>query len=154
MTVAKRLECIKPIPSDATEHKGPHIHSLDKKVVHFCDARYGFRRFCTHFFSSQTFRCENCGDFCTLPCVCFKYVIGRGRSSGDRGTMTRHRADSSGAARLPQASREATQGWVAVWDRLRGNPGYDESAVCRDNLCFFFSPFLSNITPLPVLKAN
>ncbi|KAI9571051.1 hypothetical protein HD554DRAFT_2017581 [Boletus coccyginus] len=48
--VAKRLNCIKPIPPGATKHKGPHNHSLDKKVVHFCETR-----------------CENCGYFCTLP---------------------------------------------------------------------------------------
>ncbi|KAG9310081.1 hypothetical protein JVU11DRAFT_9689 [Chiua virens] len=47
---AKRLKCIKPIPPGATQHKGPHNHSLDKKVVHFCQAR-----------------CENCNYFCTLP---------------------------------------------------------------------------------------
>ncbi|KAF8428935.1 hypothetical protein L210DRAFT_3623712 [Boletus edulis BED1] len=47
---AKRLKCIKPIPSGATKHKGPHNHSLDKKVIHFCEAK-----------------CENCGYFCTLP---------------------------------------------------------------------------------------
>ncbi|KAF8122287.1 hypothetical protein EV363DRAFT_1555266 [Boletus edulis] len=48
--VAKRLKCIKPIPSGATKHKGPHNHSLDKKAIHFCEAK-----------------CENCGYFCTLP---------------------------------------------------------------------------------------
>ncbi|KAH7884451.1 hypothetical protein F5I97DRAFT_1937890 [Phlebopus sp. FC_14] len=46
----KRLKCTKPIPPGATKHKGSHNHSLDKKVVHFCEAR-----------------CENCGYFCTLP---------------------------------------------------------------------------------------
>ena len=50
MTVAKRLKCIKPIPPGATEHKGPHNHSLDEKVVHFCEMRYGRRIFYTvHF---------------------------------------------------------------------------------------------------------
>ncbi|KAF8548563.1 hypothetical protein OG21DRAFT_1606884 [Imleria badia] len=48
--VAKRLECVKSIPSGATTHKGPYNHSLDMKVVHFCEAK-----------------CENCGYFCTLP---------------------------------------------------------------------------------------
>ncbi|KIJ64834.1 hypothetical protein HYDPIDRAFT_111462 [Hydnomerulius pinastri MD-312] len=48
--LAKRLKCIKPIPPGATKHKGSHNHSLDKKVVHFCEMR-----------------CENCGYFCTLP---------------------------------------------------------------------------------------
>ncbi|KAF9218569.1 hypothetical protein BS17DRAFT_720337 [Gyrodon lividus] len=48
--IAKRLKCIKPIAPGATRHRGPHNHSLDKKVVHFCEAR-----------------CENCGYFCTLP---------------------------------------------------------------------------------------
>ncbi|KAF8548836.1 hypothetical protein OG21DRAFT_1448641 [Imleria badia] len=47
---AKRLKCIKPIPPNATKHKGPHNHSQDKKVIHFCEAK-----------------CENCGYFCTLP---------------------------------------------------------------------------------------
>ncbi|KAF8419128.1 hypothetical protein L210DRAFT_3510849 [Boletus edulis BED1] len=47
---ARRLKCIKPIPSGATRHKGPHNHSLDKKAIHFCEAK-----------------CKNCGYFCTLP---------------------------------------------------------------------------------------
>ncbi|KAF8548149.1 hypothetical protein OG21DRAFT_1501183 [Imleria badia] len=47
---AKRLKCVKSIPPGATKHKGPHNHSLDKKVIHFCEAK-----------------CENCGYFCTLP---------------------------------------------------------------------------------------
>ncbi|KAF8552259.1 hypothetical protein OG21DRAFT_1416462 [Imleria badia] len=47
---AKRLKCVKQIPAGATEHVGPHNHSLDKKVVHFCETQ-----------------CENCGYFCTLP---------------------------------------------------------------------------------------
>ncbi|KAI6097344.1 hypothetical protein EDD16DRAFT_604216 [Pisolithus croceorrhizus] len=50
LQVAKRLKCVKLVPSGATKHKGPHNHSLDKKVIHFCEAR-----------------CENCGYFCTLP---------------------------------------------------------------------------------------
>ncbi|KAI6157189.1 hypothetical protein BKA82DRAFT_4325642 [Pisolithus tinctorius] len=40
----------KPIPPGATKHDGSHNHSLDQKVIHFCEAR-----------------CENCGYFCTLP---------------------------------------------------------------------------------------
>ena len=67
MTVAKRLKCIQPIPPDATMHEGPHNHSLDKNVVHFCETRYGCRIFCTCFFLSESFRCDKCGYFCTLP---------------------------------------------------------------------------------------
>ncbi|KAI6027008.1 hypothetical protein EDC04DRAFT_2899498 [Pisolithus marmoratus] len=37
--VAKRLKCIKIVPPGATEHKGSHNHSLDKKVIHSCEAR-------------------------------------------------------------------------------------------------------------------
>ncbi|KAL4067468.1 hypothetical protein V8B97DRAFT_2061708 [Scleroderma yunnanense] len=48
--VAKRLKCIRAIPPGLTNHQGPHCHSLDKKVVHFCENR-----------------CEDCGYFCTLP---------------------------------------------------------------------------------------
>ncbi|KAI6095859.1 hypothetical protein F5141DRAFT_1012708, partial [Pisolithus sp. B1] len=48
--MAKRLKCVKRVPPGATKHKGSHNHSLDKKVVHFCETR-----------------CENCGYFCTLP---------------------------------------------------------------------------------------
>ncbi|KAL4063347.1 hypothetical protein J3A83DRAFT_4404551 [Scleroderma citrinum] len=48
--VAKRLKCVKLIPPGATNHEGPHNHSTDTKVVHFCETR-----------------CENCGYFCTLP---------------------------------------------------------------------------------------
>ncbi|KAF8550994.1 hypothetical protein OG21DRAFT_1543721 [Imleria badia] len=48
--VAKRLNCVKLIPPNATKHKGPHNHSQDKKVAHFCEAK-----------------CQNCGYFCTLP---------------------------------------------------------------------------------------
>ncbi|KIO11023.1 hypothetical protein M404DRAFT_20554 [Pisolithus tinctorius Marx 270] len=48
--VAKRLKCAKLIPPGETEHEGSHNHSLDQKVIHFCEAR-----------------CENCGYFCTLP---------------------------------------------------------------------------------------
>ncbi|KAG0701346.1 hypothetical protein DFH29DRAFT_990130 [Suillus ampliporus] len=48
--VAKRLRCVKPIPPGLVAHQGPHNHSLDKKVVHFCRER-----------------CEHCGYYCTLP---------------------------------------------------------------------------------------
>ncbi|KAG2116835.1 hypothetical protein DEU56DRAFT_984883 [Suillus clintonianus] len=48
--VAKRLRCVKPVPPGLVAHKGPHNHSLDKKVVHFCRAK-----------------CDHCGYFCTLP---------------------------------------------------------------------------------------
>ncbi|KAG1719880.1 hypothetical protein EDB19DRAFT_2044892 [Suillus lakei] len=48
--VAKRLRCMKSIPPGAVVHKGPHNHSLDKNVVHFCRER-----------------CEHCGYYCTLP---------------------------------------------------------------------------------------
>ncbi|KAG8215603.1 hypothetical protein J3R82DRAFT_7468 [Butyriboletus roseoflavus] len=47
---AKRLRCIKLIPPGARGHGGPHNHSLDMKIVHFCEAR-----------------CANCNYFCTLP---------------------------------------------------------------------------------------
>ncbi|KIK79664.1 hypothetical protein PAXRUDRAFT_269508 [Paxillus rubicundulus Ve08.2h10] len=56
---AKRLKCIKPIAPGATKHRGSHNHSLDKKVVHFCEDR-----------------CENCGYFCTLPLGKLDVVIG------------------------------------------------------------------------------
>ncbi|KAG1768958.1 hypothetical protein EDD22DRAFT_843764 [Suillus occidentalis] len=48
--VAKRLRCVKTVPPGAVVHKGPHNHSLDKNVVHFCRER-----------------CEHCGYYCTLP---------------------------------------------------------------------------------------
>ncbi|KAG2136644.1 hypothetical protein DEU56DRAFT_356200 [Suillus clintonianus] len=48
--VAKRLRCVKPVPPGLVAHKGPHNHSLDKKVVHFCRAK-----------------CDHCGYYCTLP---------------------------------------------------------------------------------------
>ena len=48
-------------------HEGPHNHSLDKEVFHFCETKYVCRMFCTCFFLSLSFRCENCGYFCTLP---------------------------------------------------------------------------------------
>lgn len=39
MEVAKRLKCVKLIPAGMTEHDGPHSHSLDKRVIHFCEDR-------------------------------------------------------------------------------------------------------------------
>ncbi|KAG2116832.1 hypothetical protein DEU56DRAFT_984881 [Suillus clintonianus] len=48
--VAKRLRCAKSIPPGLVAHNGPHNHSLDKKVVHFCRAK-----------------CDHCGYYCTLP---------------------------------------------------------------------------------------
>lgn len=37
--VAKRLQCAKSIPPGEMGHEGPHTHSHDKKVVHFCEQR-------------------------------------------------------------------------------------------------------------------
>ncbi|KAH9039441.1 hypothetical protein EDB83DRAFT_1717346 [Lactarius deliciosus] len=48
--VAKRLPCAKVIEAGRTKHPGPHVHNVDKKPFHFCDAR-----------------CGDCGYFCTLP---------------------------------------------------------------------------------------
>ncbi|KAF7308315.1 VWFA domain-containing protein [Mycena chlorophos] len=48
--VAKRLECVFPIPPGEKAHAGPHCHSADQNPFHYCQAR-----------------CENCGYFCTLP---------------------------------------------------------------------------------------
>ncbi|KAI6143615.1 hypothetical protein BKA82DRAFT_2416446 [Pisolithus tinctorius] len=48
--VAKRLKCAKSIPPGQIKHVGAHNHSLDKKVVHFCQNK-----------------CDNCGYFCILP---------------------------------------------------------------------------------------
>ncbi|KAH9171595.1 hypothetical protein EDB89DRAFT_1906874 [Lactarius sanguifluus] len=50
MVVAKRLPCAKVIEPGKTKHPGPHVHNIDKKPFHFCDAR-----------------CGDCGYFCTLP---------------------------------------------------------------------------------------
>ena len=41
MLVAKRLKCVKLIPPNAMEHGGPHTHSPDTNVIHFCEAKYG-----------------------------------------------------------------------------------------------------------------
>ncbi|KAF9231332.1 hypothetical protein BU15DRAFT_68422 [Melanogaster broomeanus] len=48
--VAKRSKCIKLIPPGATMHIGTHSHSVDEKVVHFCQVR-----------------CKDCDYFCTSP---------------------------------------------------------------------------------------
>ncbi|KAG1731285.1 hypothetical protein EDB19DRAFT_1881018 [Suillus lakei] len=48
--VAKRLRCTKSIPPGLVAHSGPHNHSLDQRVVHFCRAK-----------------CDHCGYYCTLP---------------------------------------------------------------------------------------
>lgn len=34
--VAKRLRCVRVIPPAKTEHSGPHTHSNNQKVFHFC----------------------------------------------------------------------------------------------------------------------
>ncbi|KAF8126700.1 hypothetical protein EV363DRAFT_1401522 [Boletus edulis] len=36
-----KLKLRKPIPPGATKHRGPHNHSRDKNVVHFCETKYG-----------------------------------------------------------------------------------------------------------------
>ncbi|KAF8840154.1 hypothetical protein BDN67DRAFT_684784 [Paxillus ammoniavirescens] len=48
--VSKRLKCVKVMPPGETQHPGFHIHSVNPKVVHFCEVR-----------------CDSCGYFCTLP---------------------------------------------------------------------------------------
>ncbi|KAG1720811.1 hypothetical protein EDB19DRAFT_1646869 [Suillus lakei] len=48
--LAKRLRCTKSIPPGLVAHKGPHNHSSDPRVVHFCRAK-----------------CDHCGYYCTLP---------------------------------------------------------------------------------------
>lgn len=48
--VAKRLKCVKLIPSGQLQHEGSHDHSLDPDVVHYCQAR-----------------CTSCQYYCTLP---------------------------------------------------------------------------------------
>ncbi|KAA1477854.1 hypothetical protein DENSPDRAFT_625472 [Dentipellis sp. KUC8613] len=47
---ARRLDCIKRIPPDQTEHRGPHCHSSEPRPFHFCESR-----------------CDHCGYYCTLP---------------------------------------------------------------------------------------
>ncbi|KAG1848072.1 hypothetical protein DFJ58DRAFT_746884 [Suillus subalutaceus] len=48
--VAKRLRCAKSIPPGLVAHAGPHNHSLDQRVVHFCRTK-----------------CNHCGYYCTSP---------------------------------------------------------------------------------------
>ncbi|KAJ7430289.1 hypothetical protein FB451DRAFT_1500209, partial [Mycena latifolia] len=48
--VAKRLQCVFPIPPGKKQHAGPHSHSTDPAPFHYCEAR-----------------CESCGYYCTLP---------------------------------------------------------------------------------------
>ncbi|KAF8840167.1 hypothetical protein BDN67DRAFT_952189 [Paxillus ammoniavirescens] len=50
LPVSKRLKCVKVIPPGETQHAGSHTHSLNPKVVHFCEVR-----------------CDYCSYFCTLP---------------------------------------------------------------------------------------
>ncbi|KAJ6519102.1 hypothetical protein C8R45DRAFT_950246 [Mycena sanguinolenta] len=47
---AKRLNCAIKIPPNEREHKGPHVHTEDPSLFHFCETR-----------------CLSCGYFCTLP---------------------------------------------------------------------------------------
>ncbi|KDQ16740.1 hypothetical protein BOTBODRAFT_53828 [Botryobasidium botryosum FD-172 SS1] len=48
--VARQLPCVIPIEPDEISHTGPHVHSTDPKVFHFCEER-----------------CPSCSYFCTLP---------------------------------------------------------------------------------------
>ncbi|KAG9087788.1 hypothetical protein FRC06_002366, partial [Ceratobasidium sp. 370] len=48
--VDRRLSCVVPIPPDELTHTGPHTHSTDADVFHYCDTR-----------------CPNCEYLCTLP---------------------------------------------------------------------------------------
>ncbi|KAA1477855.1 hypothetical protein DENSPDRAFT_933970 [Dentipellis sp. KUC8613] len=48
--VARRLDCVKSIPPDQTEHDGSHSHSSEAHRFHFCEIR-----------------CDHCGYYCTLP---------------------------------------------------------------------------------------
>lgn len=48
--VARRLDCVIPIPPGALTHDGVHTHDTAADVFHFCDAR-----------------CPNCEYLCTLP---------------------------------------------------------------------------------------
>ncbi|KAG8694060.1 hypothetical protein FRC08_008731, partial [Ceratobasidium sp. 394] len=50
LQVGRRLSCVVPILPGQLTHTGPHTHSTDDDVSHFCDAR-----------------CPNCEYFCTLP---------------------------------------------------------------------------------------
>jgi len=44
------MQCIRTILPGLLSHEGEHIHTREKKVFHFCEAR-----------------CKSCGYFCTLP---------------------------------------------------------------------------------------
>ncbi|KZT34134.1 hypothetical protein SISSUDRAFT_314112 [Sistotremastrum suecicum HHB10207 ss-3] len=46
----KRLPCSLTIPAGSTQHHGPHRHSVEENVFHYCDAR-----------------CAGCDYVCTLP---------------------------------------------------------------------------------------
>ncbi|KAG9091466.1 hypothetical protein FS749_016528, partial [Ceratobasidium sp. UAMH 11750] len=48
--VDRRLSCVVPISPGELTHMGPHTHSTDDDVFHFCDTR-----------------CPNCEYLCTLP---------------------------------------------------------------------------------------
>ncbi|QRV98718.1 E3 ubiquitin-protein ligase TRIP12 [Ceratobasidium sp. AG-Ba] len=48
--VDRRLSCAVPIPPGELTHTGPHTHSTDDDIFHFCDTR-----------------CPNCEYLCTLP---------------------------------------------------------------------------------------
>ncbi|TFY70647.1 hypothetical protein EVG20_g2357 [Dentipellis fragilis] len=50
LPAARRLDCIKRIPPDQTEHHGSHCHSSEARPFHFCESR-----------------CDHCGYYCTLP---------------------------------------------------------------------------------------
>lgn len=47
---ARRLGCSIPIPQGQRTHQGPHAHTLDRNVTHFCEAS-----------------CPQCGYICQLP---------------------------------------------------------------------------------------
>ncbi|KAJ7809088.1 hypothetical protein B0H14DRAFT_2867919 [Mycena olivaceomarginata] len=47
---SKPLHCAIKIPANEREHEGPHVHSEDPNLFHFCETR-----------------CLSCGYFCTLP---------------------------------------------------------------------------------------
>ncbi|QRW13380.1 E3 ubiquitin-protein ligase TRIP12 [Ceratobasidium sp. AG-Ba] len=48
--VDRRLSCVVPIPPGELTHIGPHTHSTEDEIFHFCDTR-----------------CPNCEYLCTLP---------------------------------------------------------------------------------------
>ncbi|KAF7308999.1 VWFA domain-containing protein [Mycena kentingensis (nom. inval.)] len=50
LPVAKRRQCVFPIPPGQKVHEGRHSHSQDVDSFHYCETK-----------------CENCGYFCTLP---------------------------------------------------------------------------------------